>query len=167
MMAASFEDIEKANDIRINIGTRMVDAVTHSGLSCQIYNNIRLKRFEYAINSFFIRQITFDKGKPWKLMENIQPAFFQRNIIIIVKVIQTKDGGPHGQQALSQMEPNEPGSTSNQDFFRCVKIFILTHFSHYFLSKLFYFIFIIIIFYVFSTQICFQSISSKLKLFTR
>ena len=100
-------------------------------------------------------------------MENIQPAFFQRNIIIIVKVIQTKDGGPHGQQALSQMEPNEPGSTSNQDFFRCVKIFILTHFSHYFLSKLFYFIFIIIIFYVFSTQICFQSISSKLKLFTR
>ena len=93
MMAASFEDIEKANDIRINIGTRMVDAVTHSGLSCQIYNNIRLTRFEYAINSFFIRQITFDKGKPWKLMENIQPAFLQRNIIIIVKVIQTKDGG--------------------------------------------------------------------------
>lgn len=61
MMAASFKHVKKANDIRINIRTRMVDTITHSGLSRQIHNNIRLKRFEY--DSFFVRQISFDNGK--------------------------------------------------------------------------------------------------------
>ena len=44
MVPASFEDIEEADNIRIDICPRMVDAVADAGLSRQIDDDIRMKR---------------------------------------------------------------------------------------------------------------------------
>ena len=43
MMTAGFEDIKEPDNVGIDIGAGMVDAVTHSGLGRQVYDNIRLK----------------------------------------------------------------------------------------------------------------------------
>ena len=67
MMTAGFEDIKETDNIGINIGTRMVNAVTHSGLGCQVYDNIRLKRRENIIHDFFISQVPFDESECRKL----------------------------------------------------------------------------------------------------
>ena len=77
-----------------------IDTITYPSLSRQIHNNIRPKRLKYGINSFFVRQISFDKGKFRELSKNIQPAFFQRNVIVVIEVVKPKDSSPRGQQPL-------------------------------------------------------------------
>ena len=63
VMTAGFKDIKETNDVGINIGPRMVDAVSHSGLGCQVYDNIRLERRKNIIHDFFISQVPFDESK--------------------------------------------------------------------------------------------------------
>lgn len=43
MMAAGFQDVEKPDNIGIDIGAGMVDAVTDAGLCRQIHDDIRMK----------------------------------------------------------------------------------------------------------------------------
>ena len=54
VVAAGFEDIEEADNIRIDVCPRMVDAVADAGLSRQIDDDIRMKRRKNLLYSLLI-----------------------------------------------------------------------------------------------------------------
>ena len=43
MMAAAFQNVKETDDIRVDIGPGIVDAVTHAGLGRQVDDQLRLK----------------------------------------------------------------------------------------------------------------------------
>ncbi len=46
LRSATFEDIAHGDQIRIDVGVRILDGVTNSGLCCQVYHAIEWDRIE-------------------------------------------------------------------------------------------------------------------------
>lgn len=50
MVAASLKDVVEPDDVTLNIHIRILYAISNSGLSCQIHNNVELVSSEQLIN---------------------------------------------------------------------------------------------------------------------
>ena len=121
MMAARLEDVEEADDVRVDIRTRMVDAVPHASLRCEIDDNVRLILLEQRRDRRLIRQVALDKRERRILAQNLQPALLQADIVVVIDIIKADNRRPESQQPLREMKTDESRSASDQDLFRWIK----------------------------------------------
>ncbi len=70
-MSTSLKYVIKANDIAAYIGIRVLNRIPHTGLCCQVNNNIRPILLKNLINHEPICDISFDKSKVLKRLKNI------------------------------------------------------------------------------------------------
>ena len=63
MMAASFQDIDKADNITINIGVGIFQGVTHSGLGSQVHHSIKCMLGKELCHCRSVGKIHVGKGK--------------------------------------------------------------------------------------------------------
>ena len=63
MMAAGFEDVVEADEVRFDIGVRVGDGVAHAGLCGKVDHDLRLVLLEDSVNARLVRQIALDEGK--------------------------------------------------------------------------------------------------------
>ena len=60
---ARFEDIEKTDDVALDVDIRVFQRIPHSRLRCQVDGDVRSVIRERFQQAFFIRQIRFNEGK--------------------------------------------------------------------------------------------------------
>lgn len=121
MMAARLENVEKADDVRVDIRARMVDAVPHTSLRREVDDNVRLILLEQRRDRRLIRQVALDKRECRILAQNLQPALLQADIIVIIEIIKADNRRPKPQQPLRQMKADKSRSAGDQDLFRRIK----------------------------------------------
>src|SRR2546423_7085839 len=121
-MAASFEDVEKANEIRFGISVRVGQRVTHPRLSRQV-NNVRKSlsrkeaRHRLAVGNIFLLEPEVGK---WFELDN--PRRFQVRIVIGVKIIQSEDIITLGQQTMGDVHADKAGDTGDQNTLRHINV---------------------------------------------
>ncbi len=77
IMPASFQNIEKANHIAVDVSTRVFDGIAHTRLRGKVNDNFRSVVREQPVHSLLISQISLDEGEAWILLQLLQPALFQ------------------------------------------------------------------------------------------
>ena len=90
-VTASFQDIEKANQVRFHISIRVGDGVTHTSLCCKVDDHRRLVLLEQLSNQRLVSDVAFDKSKCGILGQLIQAEFFQCYIIVGIHVVDADD----------------------------------------------------------------------------
>lgn len=113
MMTTCLENVEEADDVRVDIRARMVDAVPHTSLRREIDDNVRLILIEQRRDCRLIRQVTLDKRERRILAQDLQPALLQADIIVIIDIIKADNRRPEPQQPLRQMKADKSRSTGD------------------------------------------------------
>ena len=124
VMAAGFEDIEKAKNVAFHIDIRVVDAVADTGLGGEVHDDGGAMCFEDLIEQSLIGQIAPDEdmfdGRVRGGVSNIRQApFLEADFVIIVHVVEADNGaGGHlFQKADDQVGPDKSRGSGNQDRF--------------------------------------------------
>ena len=130
IVAAAFQNVKEADDVGVNVGSGIVNAVADSRLSRQVHHQLGFKLCKNPGQGRCVRQILTHKSKLGETLQNFEAAFLQAHIIIIIHIIQAQHGGPQTQQLLRQMETYETGRAGKQNFFRRIKLFKLGQPKH-------------------------------------
>jgi hypothetical protein len=114
MVPASFQNIDEAFEIGVDIGMGMVDGMAHASLGREV--NDRRK-------PMFGKQLT-DRGTIGKiglheielriLAQDIQPGLLERRVIVAVEIVQTDHVAAFGQQLASDMKADKTRRTGDQ-----------------------------------------------------
>ena len=68
IVTASFEDIIKTDNIRINVGVWVINTITNSSLGSEVHDDVRLIFLEGFVDEFFVGKIAFDKCEVFVLL---------------------------------------------------------------------------------------------------
>ncbi len=90
MVPAGFQDIEKTNQIRLQISIRIVDAVPHSGLSGKVDDIINRMRLENIVQLFLVGEIGLVEIE---VVAGQLPQSFllETHLVVIIQVVKPDD----------------------------------------------------------------------------
>ena len=122
MVAAGFENVEKAHQIALYVGLGMVDAVAHPGLGGEIDDDARRIFVKYAVHKRLVGNGTPDEhvlhgGGLRRFFDQLEPVGLQLRVVVIVHVIQADNGaGLHRfKKTQYKIGPNKAGGAGDQD----------------------------------------------------
>lgn len=116
IMATPFKDIYKPLQIGIDISVRIFQRVSHPGLRGQMNDTIRLFISENTSHRVPVFDRNTVKAKRLMVSDAGKPRLFQRDIIIVVEIINPDDFITARQQAFDTMHANETSTACNQNF---------------------------------------------------
>ena len=61
MMTTGFENVVEADEVRLDVGIGIGDAVAHTGLSSEVHHNLWLVFVEDFVNGSLVSNIAFHK----------------------------------------------------------------------------------------------------------
>ena len=118
MMTDRFQDVVETDDVGSDVDIRMIDGITDAGLGSQIDDQIERMRLKQFLDESLVGNIAPDEFEILVQILNLfQTIFLQRNIIVIVHVVDTDDlyirilQQPHG-----QIGTDETADTGKQYF---------------------------------------------------
>jgi hypothetical protein len=115
-MAAPFKDVYEPLQIGIDIGVRVFQRISHPGLRGEVNDTIRLFISENACHRVFVFNRNTVKVKRLMPGDAGKPRILQRDIIIVVEIVNPDDIIAARKQALDTMHADEAGATCNQNF---------------------------------------------------
>ena len=127
MIPTGFQDVEKANQITLDIHIRIGNGVTDTCLGCQIHYHRKAMLLEQLLHQRLVGNVAFDKFPGGcrvlcRLFLDLGKAILlQRYIVIIAYFVQTDNGNRlySFQQFQYQIGADKTGSTGNQNRFVC------------------------------------------------
>ena len=116
VVTAGLEDIVEANEVGLDIGIGVGDAVADTGLCGEIHHDLRLVLREYPVNESLVRNISLYEYKIRILLQFLQTLFLQTDIIIIIHIVDTHylRGIEILVYRLYKIAADESGSSGNQ-----------------------------------------------------
>lgn len=115
--ARSFEQVEKSNQIALNVSSWVLDAVTHIGLGAEMHNIVGPEVLPEALQFAGIREIQLEKTEVLPLGEVVDAGTFEGDGIVIAQVVDADDLAlPRIGQAFGHMVTDEAGSTGHENF---------------------------------------------------
>ena len=114
VVSTSFDDMQEPNQIRVDVGMRIFNRITHAGLSCEMYYAIESMRLEDALHLGAIDKINKLKGKPVVIFKLRKTGFFQIDIVIIAEIVQPYNRVSARQQRTRDVTTNKSGCSGNQ-----------------------------------------------------
>ena len=118
MMAASFKDVIESYKVALDVGIRICDTVSNSGLSCKIDNHGEVILFKKFIDSGFIGNVCFDESPVFaEVFDFLQTPVFDIDIVVISDGIYSDDldGFKFFEQPLYEIAANKTGSPSHEN----------------------------------------------------
>ena len=98
-MSASLKDVVEANEVALDIGIWIGDAVADACLCGEVDHHIEVILVKEFINHRFVGDVAFHKHPFIRAIRGIcvqvlQPVFFQSHIIVVVHIVDTHEGRP-------------------------------------------------------------------------
>lgn len=90
-VTASFQDIEKADQVRFHISIRVGDGVTHTSLCCKVNDHRWLVLLEQFSDQLLVGDVAFDKGKCGILSQLVQAELFECHVVVSIHVVDADD----------------------------------------------------------------------------
>ena len=91
IVPASFQNIDKALEIGVDVGMGMIDRMAHAGLGREVDHHRKPMLGKQRSHRRTIRQIGLHETEPRILAQDVQPRLLQRRIVIIVETVQADD----------------------------------------------------------------------------
>ena len=116
-VTAGFQNVIKANQVCLHIGIGVRNGIPNACLRTEVYYDFRFILLKDSFNHRLVCQIAFYKTEIFKLLQFIQPSFFQPNIIIMIHIIQANDLNPlhRGEQSLRKVRANKARRTRDKN----------------------------------------------------
>ena len=86
-MAATFEDIAETDQVGIDVGVRIFDGITDTGLGGQMHDGIETMFAEQLCHPVTINDIQLLELKCFVLLATFEARLFQGYIVVIVQIV--------------------------------------------------------------------------------
>ena len=114
-LAGEFEQFEMADKVAMAVGARILDRIAHPGLGAEMDDSVDLDVTDGGGKGRLIGKIDGMKNKiRVRADQPGQARCFQRNWIIIIKIVDADDPFAACQQGADNMCANEAGSPGDQ-----------------------------------------------------
>ena len=90
-MAAGFEDVVEADEVRFDIGVRVGDGIAHAGLRGEVDHDLRAVLLKDAADERLVRQIALDEGEVREICQFTQAVFLQVDVVVVVYGVKADD----------------------------------------------------------------------------
>src|SRR5580704_5155723 len=114
IVPASFQDIDEAFEVGVDISMRMIDRMAHAGLSREVDHHGEPMFRKQLAHRRTIGQIGLHETEPCILAQDIQPCLLQRRVIVTVEVVQTDDIAAFCQQLPGDVKADKARRTCDQ-----------------------------------------------------
>ena len=90
MMPAGLQDVVEPDHVALDVRIRILDAITDTGLSGKVHNDIELVFIEEAIDESLVGEVSFDElvGVPFGdiglLLDDTETILLERRIVVVV-----------------------------------------------------------------------------------
>ncbi len=93
-LLGKLDQITKSNEIGVHIGTRILERVAYTSLSCEIADPINLFFCKYSHEKIIVLEKPLVKGKSRNCLKDRSTSILDRDIIVVVLTIDTHDSIP-------------------------------------------------------------------------
>lgn len=87
VVATTFEDVGKADDIAVDVGERVLDGVAHACLGSEVNHSLRLMGGEAVFHRLAVGKVDAQVGVVRVLGMSRQSRFLDRRVVIVVVII--------------------------------------------------------------------------------
>lgn len=118
-VAAGFEDVIETDEVSLDIGTGVGDAVTYTGLGSEVDYNLGFVLSKEAVNQLFVGNVAFNKGEVGILRQLGEALFLKTHVVVVVHIVDSDNYGVivtlvYG---FNQVGADEAGSAGDEDGF--------------------------------------------------
>lgn len=119
VVAAGFEDVVEANEVGLDVGVGVVDAVANAGLSGEVDDDVRLVLGEQLVDGGFVGEVAFDESEVFEVFEFVKAGGFEIGVVVRVEAVETDDFsvGIFCAEALGEVAADETGRAGDEDGF--------------------------------------------------
>src|ERR1700722_9170754 len=118
--SAAFEHLGEADQVRIDIGRRILQRVTHARLRRQMDDARELPVGEQPRHSRAVGKIEPDETEVRKGRQMRQADGLERDVVIIVEIVEANDIESVPQQAFSDVKTDKPGGADHKELVRTI-----------------------------------------------
>ena len=118
VVAAALQDAQEARDIRIDIGVRIDQRVTDTGLCGEMDHPVWLVLGEQSINGDAILQTGLDESEAGARRQFRKPGLLQCHVIVGIEIVEADDLVAAVQQRLGRVKSDETRNAGDEDFHR-------------------------------------------------
>ena len=112
--AACFQDVKKADYVRIYVCTRVFYAISDAGLRRKVYHRIRRKFRKRSVYGVLIGYVGLDKSKFRAFAKLFKAHVLKPHVVIIVHVIHADDAHSRLHQRKRRMKPDKTACTGDK-----------------------------------------------------
>ena len=121
MVPAGFEDVVEADEVALDVGIGVDDAVADTGLCSEVDDDLGCVCREYVLYLCLVGDVAFDKGELSLLgfLDFFQAFFLQADVVVVVEVVDADDSRFREilQQSLDEVGTDETGCACHEDGF--------------------------------------------------
>ena len=116
IVAASFEHVQEAHEIALDVRVRMRERVAYAGLRRQVNHALETVFGEQLLDRRAVAKLLAHETETRMLLEPDDARLLERRIVVIVHDIETDHLISASQQPLARVIADETGSAGDQNF---------------------------------------------------
>lgn len=120
MVAAGLKDVEKADEVALEVGARVLDGVADTGLGSEVHHYIEAVLSEQALDENGVAQVAAHEGEAAVcvgLGQHAQAGVLDTGVVVAVEVVETDDNVIGLlDQLLDEERADKAGSSGDECF---------------------------------------------------
>ena len=114
-VAATFENVEKAREIGIEVGMGILQRVAHARLRGQVHHRTEAAVAEDGLGTLAVGKIELVKSEVLELPQHRKPRFLERGVIIIIDTVNADDRTAAFKKPPRQRKADKARGAGDQD----------------------------------------------------
>ena len=116
IVTAAFEHVQRTDDVALDVAVWILQRVPYAGLCAQVNHALELVVFEQGRDRGAISQIRLHKAKGLIRAQQAESSAFQRDLVIVVQIVQADDLVAAIEQTPRRRSTNESGGAGDEHF---------------------------------------------------
>ena len=116
VVAATFKNVRKADDVAVDVSERVFDGVAHAGLGGEVHHALGLVISEGGFDGFPVGQINAQVGIVRVVRVACQPGFLDGRVIVVVGLSMPMTKSPRSSRRKAKFEPMNPAAPVTSTF---------------------------------------------------
>src|SRR5258708_2177040 len=113
LMAATFQDVYKRDQIAVHVGVGIRQRITYPGLGREVDDSLRLNVSEQSRCAGSVRKVQLLEAELRAVLKLRQPAVLQVPVIVVVHIVHANDFVALFQKAFGEVKTDKASRTSH------------------------------------------------------